>query len=150
MEEQMQRTRLLSVVSLLGGLVLVLTGLLHSTVTPSVYRGLSATLPQRAVGLTYFFAAFGLYVALSGWLMIYASRGLGRGERWARVVSLTNGMVNAVAGVGALAAGFRDPVVWAWLMAAAAIVVAAAIGAVGRPAASRSPAASSIASEKDG
>jgi hypothetical protein len=119
-------------------------------VTPSVYRGLSATLPQRAVGLTYFFAAFGLYVALSGWLMIYASRGLGRGERWARVVSLTNGMVNAVAGVGALAAGFRDPVVWAWLMAAAAIVVAAAIGAVGRPAASRSPAASSIASEKDG
>jgi hypothetical protein len=123
----MQRERWLARLSLLGGVLVVLIGIIHAAFTPTVYRGAVATMPERAAGLAYFFAVMGLYLIFCGWLMIYASRALRRRERWAWAVTFGNGVANAVAGVGALAVGFRNPFVWLFFV----ISLALSAGALG-------------------
>ena len=109
--------------SLVGGILVVIVGIVHTIATPMVHQGLSGAIGDKALGLAYFFAAMGVYVVLAGWLMIFCSRGLARGERWAWLISVVNGGANAVGGVGAVAVGFTNPFVWTWLLASAVIAV---------------------------
>jgi hypothetical protein len=117
---------LLSRLSLVGGILVVLIAVVHTSVTPMVYRNLGP-LGDKALGMAYMFGVMGIYVGFCGWLMIYSSRGLARGERWARTLALVNGALNGVLGVGAVAVGFRNPFVWAWLVIAAALAALAAV-----------------------
>lgn len=136
---------LLSVVSLVEEILVVLIGIAHTAATPMVYRGAVGMVHDKAAGLAYFFAVMGLYIVLCGWLMVYASRALRRGERWAWIVSVGNGAFNRLAGVGAVAVGFRSPLVWTWLLVAVALFTLALPSASSfrHPAAVAAPAASS-------
>ncbi len=125
---------LLSRLSLVGGIIVVLVGLVHVAFTPAMYRSASHAVPERAIAFSYFFAVMGLYVVLCGWLMIYCSRPLARGERWALAISVANGACNVVAGVGALAAGFSNPFLWAWFLVSVALTLLAALSARAYPA----------------
>jgi hypothetical protein len=122
----MDKRKLLSRLSLVGGSLVMIIGILHGIATPMIYRGAAKVLPDKALGLAYFFGVMGLYVIFAGWLMIYSSRGLARGERWAWTLALANGVCNTVAGVGAAAVGFRHSLVWIWLAAALLNAVLAA------------------------
>jgi hypothetical protein len=119
----MRAKKWLSRLSFIGGLLVVLVGVVHSAVTPMVYRGLSAAIPGKALGAAFFFAVMGLYVMFAGWLMVYSARGLAQGERWAWMLALSNGACNAIAGVGAVAVGFRNPFVWVWFLVALSIAL---------------------------
>ncbi len=121
----MSKRLLLSRLSLAGGILVALIGVLHTAATPMVYRGLSKLLGDKALGVAYFFAVMGVYVVFSGWLMIHSARGLSRGERWAWTTTLTNGALNGLLGIGAVAVGFRNPLVWAWLVIALSLAILA-------------------------
>jgi hypothetical protein len=126
----MDKRKLLSRLSLVGGALVVLIGILHTIATPMVYRGFATVIPGGALRAAYMFGVMGLYVIFAGWLMLYSARGLARGERWAWVLALTNGACNALAGVGAMAVGFRHALVILWF--ACAVLVASLAAALRR------------------
>ena len=70
-----------------------------------------------AVGSAYFFGVMGIYVAFCGGLRIQAAKRLARGERWAWATTLANCACNFAIGVGAVAVGFRNPLIAVWLLA---------------------------------
>ncbi len=117
------KQKVLSLVSLIGGILVIIVGVAHTAFTPFVYRGAVPDLHDKALGMAYFFGVMGLYVILSGWLMVYASRGLRRLDRWAWTVSLLNGLCNVACGVGALIVGFRHGFVLTWFFSALAVAV---------------------------
>ncbi len=117
------KQKLLSLFSLIGGILVVLIGIAHTAFTPAIYRGAVSVLHDKALGMAYFFGVMGLYVMFSGWLMIYSSRGLRRLDRWAWSVSLFNGLCNVVCGVGAMIVGFRHSLVLIWFFSALSVVV---------------------------
>ena len=117
------KQKVLSLLSLIGGILVIIVGVAHTAFTPVVYRGAVPDLHDKALGMAYFFAVMGLYVILSGWLMVYASRGLRRLDRWAWTVSLFNGLCNVVCGVGALIVGFRHGFVLTWFFSALVVAV---------------------------
>jgi hypothetical protein len=79
-----------------------------------VHVQMAKDLPEKASGLAYFFGIMGVYVVFSGWLLAYASRGLGRREAWARTLVWTTSALNTLAGTGAILVGFRNPLVLTW------------------------------------
>ncbi len=117
------KQKVLSLFSLIGGILVVLIGIAHTAATPVIYRGAISVLHDKALGMAYFFGVMGLYVILSGWLMVYSSRGLRRLDRWAWSVSLFNGLCNVVCGVGAMIVGFRHSLVWIWFVSALSVVI---------------------------
>ncbi len=119
----MNRYRLLSWWSVIGGVLVAIIGVLHTTATPMVYKVALTKIPDKAAGITYFFGVMGLYVIFSGWLMVYSARGLGRSERWAWMIALTNAACNVLAGAGAVIAGFRHSLVLIWIFVSLSISV---------------------------
>jgi hypothetical protein len=123
--KEMHKRVWLSRLSLVGGVLVLLIGVLHAAATPMIYRGVHAVIPDKALGVSYFFGVMGLYVAFAGSLMLACSRALARGESWAWALSLGNGVCNVLAGVGAMAVGFRHSLVLVWLLVAMSISVLA-------------------------
>ncbi len=117
------KQKVLSLLSLIGGILVIIVGVAHTAFTPVVYRGALSVLHEKTLGMAYFFAVMGIYVIFSGWLMVYSSRGLRRLDRWAWTVSLFNALCNVVCGVGALIVGFRHGFVLTWFFSALAVVV---------------------------
>ncbi len=123
----MNKKKLLRVWSLVGGILFALIGVLHTAVTPMVYRGFSAVMPDRALKVAFVFGVMGAYIVFSGWLMVYASWGLSKAERWAWTVTLGNGACNSLAGLGAVVVGFRNPLVLIWFALALSMSVLATV-----------------------
>ncbi len=141
----MTRPRLLSGLSLAGGILVVLVSAAHTAGIPSVHRKFASIIPgQRDVdsfgvqAATYLFAVLGLYMLFSGLLMIYAAPGLGRSERWAWTVAFATALFNLVASSGVVAVGVRNPFVLTWVAASLALSLVACFsyGAYRKPAAS--------------
>lgn len=123
----MNRQKLLSRWSLVGGILVALIGVLHTSATPMAYKSMLPIVGDKTLGVAYFFAVMGLFVIFSGWLMIYCSRGLGRAENWAWMMTMANGLCNILAGAGAVFAGFRHGLVIIWIAAVTSTAVLAAV-----------------------
>ncbi len=117
------KQKVLSLFSLVGGILVIIIGIAHTAFTPTVYRSSISILQDKALAVAYFFAVMGIYVILSGWLMVYSSRGLRRLDRWAWTISLSNGLCNVVCGLGALIVGIRHSLVLTWFFSALSVAV---------------------------
>jgi hypothetical protein len=126
----MNKQKVQSRLSLIGGILIVLVGVAHTLGIPSVYRNFQAIFVDphdggslTVLAATYLFAVLGLYILFSGWLLIYTSGGLARSERWAWTVASTTAICNLVAGTGVLVVGVRSPFVVTWVVTSLVLVL---------------------------
>ncbi len=97
------------------GIVMIMTGIVHTAATPMAYHKWIEILPQdidRVWGVVFFFAISGVAVIFAGILMIYSSFGLKKKEKWAKFISLIASLFIVLFGIGAIVAGMTNPLIW--------------------------------------
>jgi hypothetical protein len=82
-----------------SGTVTVIIGLLHNVMVFTLLPH-NQPLSQEIYFRIWFFLCTGTAVAFAGMLCLYAVRGLGRGESWARFVTLVSGLFLGLLGTG--------------------------------------------------
>ena len=114
--------------SLIAGILITLIGIAHETAAPMIYKRFGEMLPpDKVMQLAYFFLVMGLFVIFSGLLTVYASFGLRRTEQWARTIIVWTGVFNVAAGIGGLRVGFKNPLIYFWILVALSNTILALI-----------------------
>ena len=111
----MDRGKFVSRWILVTGIIIALTGLLHIGATPMMYRQMlqDETVKDKAPGFAYFFAFCGFAVLYAGLLSVYASSGLKKSQKWARLIAISAGLFVAIGGISAIAfAKFGNPLIY--------------------------------------
>jgi len=111
----MDRRKFISRWILITGIIIAVTGILHTSFTPAMYQQMlkDETVKDKAPGFAYFFAFCGFAVLYAGLLTIYSFFGLKKSEKWARPIAVSAGLFLALGGISAIAfAKFGNPLIY--------------------------------------
>ncbi|MFO7368769.1 MAG: hypothetical protein R6X09_00690 [Bacteroidales bacterium] len=116
----MKEIKPISIIVLIAGIMIVLTGIMHMAATPAMYRQLQSDpmfgeqmSVQKLRGMVYFFMVCGLYFVFAGSLLVFCSAQFKKKEPWSWIIAtLSAFMITLAALPGLLYAKFSNPLIY--------------------------------------